>query len=88
MRGRAGDDWQRVLARRPLPERLRHAALAGFSAVYVNRDGFPGHGQAIERELTSLLGEEPLASANRRFLVYRLVPHGVANRARSSGGNP
>jgi phosphoglycerol transferase len=75
MKGRPADQWHRDLALRPLPERLQMLALAGFSAVYVNRTGFADGAGALEPELNRLLADpQPVVSSDQTMSCFSLIP--------------
>jgi phosphoglycerol transferase len=46
--------------------------LAGFSGIYLNRDGYAERGVALQRDLTSLLEREPMVSQNQQLLFFAL----------------
>jgi phosphoglycerol transferase len=70
MRGREAYRFQTEMAKLPLHEVVRQLAFAGFGAIYVDRAGYKDHGEAIKRQLTRLLGAEPLFSLNKRQYCF------------------
>jgi hypothetical protein len=48
-KGRPREAWQKLLLRAPLPTAIQALESYGFGAVYVNRNGFPDHGAALEK---------------------------------------
>jgi phosphoglycerol transferase len=70
MRGREASRFQAEIARQPLNSAIRTLAFAGFGAIYVDRAGYADRGAAVERELSRLLGVEPLASRNERHTCF------------------
>jgi phosphoglycerol transferase len=51
VKGRPNAGWKFRVASLPLPQMLEELRSAGFSALYVNRKGFPDGGAALVREL-------------------------------------
>jgi len=82
IKGRRADAWIASVASLPAAEAVEKLALAGYSGVYVSRDGFGDHGTAIEQSLVSLLGTPIAVSANRDRLVFTLVPRVDSLRAK------
>lgn len=77
MRGREGDQWQRIVTSKPVRELLKGVALAGFSGIYIDRNGFQSDSEAsLERELNSLLNTSPLVSENGRLAFFSLLSYG------------
>jgi phosphoglycerol transferase len=73
MRGRPDADWQRSVAQLPVPQMLSTLQQAGFSAVYVDRNGYADHGAAMEASLTAALGAPVARSSDDRRLLWRLT---------------
>ena len=76
MKGREGDRFYRALAEQPLERQIETAKRLGFRAFYVDRRGYPDHGQAIESELTTLLGHGPNQVSSDGSLCYFQLPQG------------
>jgi hypothetical protein len=88
IRGRADDGWQRRVAAKPVPELLTTLSQAGFSGVYIDRNGFSGDKvTSLEKELSSLLTTPPLVSKNRRLVFFNLGSYGrsLPNQAGAPG---
>jgi hypothetical protein len=81
MKGRADAVWQVWIAAKPVGEMLDTLAAAGFTGLYLDRAGYPT-GARIDTEIASVLGRAPMASADRRLLVFDLGAHRDALRAR------
>jgi phosphoglycerol transferase len=75
MRDRESDLWQASLVRKPLLEQVESLARAGFSGIYIDRNGFPDAATALERELASLLAARPLISENHRLAFHSLMAY-------------
>jgi phosphoglycerol transferase len=60
---------------------LRVIAAAGFSAVWVDRRGYPDAGAAIESTLGAVAGASPMASADGRYAVYDVRQYVASLRA-------
>lgn len=67
-KGRADGRWQHELARMSLPDAVREIQNRGFSALYINRNGFPDKGKAIEDTLRSL-GHSQVINSQKGDLV-------------------
>jgi len=75
--GLVGQDdlWHLGIVRLPPAEMARQLARAGFSAIWIDRFGYPDGGTVdLETTLASETGEAPLVSADNRFAVVSLVP--------------
>ncbi len=72
MRGRESD-WQDQLLPLSGLEAVSRVALAGFEALYIDRQGYADFGVALERPLKRVLNE-PIASPDGRLAVYDLRP--------------
>ena len=70
MRGRATDLWQRDVAQLPVDEFLESVAVAGFSAIYLDRAGYEDRGVAMEQRLGDLLQVQPLVNADHTIIVF------------------
>lgn len=80
MKGRRGDLWQRVLAAEPPGELADTLALGGFRGIYVDREGYPDRGTALEGELAKRAGGRAIVSTDGRLAFFDLAP--VARRLR------
>jgi phosphoglycerol transferase len=81
MVGREGEAWQRLVAAQPTPELLGTLVAAGFSGLYLNRDGYPDRGAKLGAEIESALGQPPLRSTDGRLLFFNLTAFGDGLRA-------
>ena len=82
MKGRFDDAWQKAAVDQPTSAMLRSLALAGFSGIYVDRDGYNDRGVALEADLRRLTGGSPIESGDRRLAFYDLRPFATALRER------
>jgi phosphoglycerol transferase len=73
MKGRP-EDFARPLIQYPVPTVVRGAAIAGFSAVYVDRSGYSDKGVSVDNELSALAGPPVLTSSDRILELYDLRP--------------
>lgn len=86
MRGRT-QDWQRFLVEKPLADVVAGIAAAGFSAIFVDRNGYTAQeAYSLDRALRHMLRVRPLVSRDRRLVVFDLRPYLVRLRARYSTG--
>ncbi|WP_127792895.1 hypothetical protein [Agromyces sp. LHK192] len=72
IKGRPAADWPGQLQNYPADDLADLTALAGFSAIVVERNAYVDHGAAIEAALTASTGIEPEVSANTNFAFYDL----------------
>ena len=78
----AGPSGQHRIALQLPPQALDALTFAGFSGVYVDRNGFWDFGASIILQLQALLGEAPLEDANRRYAFFDLSAYTAALRAK------
>jgi len=64
--------WQMSTANLPTDQFLETISLAGFSGVYLDRKGYLDNGAELEAKLRSLLGIEPMVSANNQMSFFNL----------------
>jgi phosphoglycerol transferase len=57
-------------------------AFAGFSGIYIDRQGFGDHGESLVSRLHSLLHQAPLENQDRRLVFFDLSPFARALRAK------
>jgi phosphoglycerol transferase len=80
MKGREADMIIRSVALLA-PEKMLHAvALAGFSGIYVDREGYADHGAGVEAQLTRMLSAPPLVSDDQKRAYFNLVDFATALR--------
>ena len=72
MKGRAGDKWLAVVSREPVDQMLLTIAATGFGGIYIDRFGYPDRASALESQLRSLLGGEPIVSESGRLSFFLL----------------
>jgi phosphoglycerol transferase len=82
MKGRGGDEWLQLLAKRDVADQLELAARSGFGAVTVDRRGYVDGGAALEADLSRRLGTPVALSTDRMLAAYRLNPTGTSPVAR------
>ena len=70
MKGRPGDLWQRKVAYEQTLPLLKDVAAAGYTGIYINRDGYPDNGAKLEQELGAALNEKPLTNAEGTLLFF------------------
>lgn len=71
IKGRTTDLWQKKISDSSIPEMIDELVTRGFNGLYVNRQGYQDHGQAIEKELSQLLGATPHVNPNASFWDLR-----------------
>jgi hypothetical protein len=69
MKGREREQWQQELGQGPLDKAVDVLKQRGFSAIYINRNGFPDKGQKIVDQLRGLGHAKPLIESESGDLV-------------------
>lgn len=72
IRNREGDRALQEVAALPIEEFLQTLAFAGFSGIYLDRDGYEDAGAAKESELSNVLQTKPVVSQNGRLVFFNL----------------
>jgi hypothetical protein len=72
VKNREGDRAQERVAALPTDQLVQTLAFAGFSGIYVDRNGYDDGGAAKELELSNLLETAPMVSANGRLTFFNL----------------
>ncbi|WP_156043300.1 hypothetical protein [Paenibacillus sp. UNC451MF] len=70
MRGRYGDQWQKLVSQKPMPEMVNHLIYAGFQGIYIDRFGYKDNGEKIESELQNILHVTPIISDDQRLTYF------------------
>lgn len=76
IKGRQSNGWLTSVDRLPARERIKYLATAGFSGIYIERRGFPDHALALEKEIGSILGIQPIESSDNHQAFYPIQPIG------------
>jgi phosphoglycerol transferase len=76
VKGREGDRWMLALSGLPLARQMDIASRSGFSAVVLDRRGYPDAGKAAEGELRGKLGVPLAESEDGQLVAYRIEPTG------------
>jgi hypothetical protein len=69
-KGRAADAWQRQVASAPVAQMVAELKSAGFSAVWVDRNGYEDGGEAVEAQLASVTSSTPIVSPDKTFATF------------------
>ena len=72
MKGRPDDAWQKATAALPPAEMIAVAKARGFTALWVQLNGYADGGTGIRATLTGLLGEPVAVSDDGVFAVWKL----------------
>ena len=75
MKNRPADLWQREIAALPVAEMVQSLAFSGFSAIYLDRNGYEDEGAAMESQLRETLQVSPTESANGRLVMFNLTDY-------------
>ena len=80
MKGRYWDSWQGDLLTRPIEDVLEAAAVAGFGAVCIDRNGYADRAASIETWLRGM-GLPSIESRDGRLSLYDIGPYAARLRA-------
>ncbi|MGA2742539.1 MAG: hypothetical protein ABSG65_34510 [Bryobacteraceae bacterium] len=86
MKGRYWDAWQARLGPLPIEDLLETVAVAGFSGIYIDRNGYADRGAVIGAGL-SAYGLARIESLNARFWLYDIQPYAARMQARLTPEN-
>ena len=75
MKNREGDLWLQRVSALPTEEFLQTLSLAGFSGIYLDRNGYEDHGAAKAADLSGALQTQPLVSGNGRLIFFNLADY-------------
>ena len=76
------DLWQRAVTAKPVEEFVGEISRAGFTGIYINRDGYLDNGAKLEAELTALLGAKPVVSSKGNLSFFNLTDYNDRLRVR------
>ena len=79
MKGRYWDAWQGRLLAWPIEDVVEAAAVAGFGALYVDRNGYADRGASIQTTLRGM-GLTPIESLDGRLWLYDVGPYAAGLR--------
>jgi phosphoglycerol transferase len=77
VKGREVDRWQRDLNDLPIEQQLSQLVDHGFSGIAVDRAGYADRAADVENQLSLLLNQQPLVSADQRRSFF-MLPGGAA----------
>lgn len=82
IKGREGNAWLRYTVAKPVDQLVETLVWAGFSGLYIDRQGFDDNGARIEKELYNVLRDVPLHSTDQELVFYDLTqyPTGLKQR--------
>lgn len=72
MRGYPLSTWQQTVSQKPVKEMLNELAFAGFTGLYIDRNGYRDKGASIEKQMTSLVHAKPIVNPDKREVFYDL----------------
>jgi phosphoglycerol transferase len=74
IKGDKDDVWQRSVVAKPTKEFVEEISKAGFSGIYINRNGYPDNAAQLESELTAELHTNPLTNRDGHLIFFSLTP--------------
>ena len=76
MKNRPGDLWLKQIAALPVEQMVQSLAFAGFSGIYLDRNGYNGdEATKLEAQLRDLLQIGPIESENRRLVFFKTTDY-------------
>jgi len=81
LRGRDEEAWQRWIADQPPRALVDTVAAAGFSGLYLNREGYPDGAAGLISEIGGVLGQSPIRSGHGRLLFFDVTAYRERLRA-------
>ncbi|MFA6000488.1 MAG: hypothetical protein WC828_00005 [Thermoleophilia bacterium] len=80
MRGRDGDQWQREIASKPTDQMVTELAAAGFSGIYINRNGYSDRAAQFEQQLRNILKEKPITNEDGSLVFFDMSSYAGKTR--------
>jgi phosphoglycerol transferase len=84
MKGRPGDDWQRLVASMPVSDMLKTLSQTGFGGIYVDSYGFEDSGSKEISDIKQILEIEPIISENGRLYFFDMTNYNKRDKDKSS----
>jgi phosphoglycerol transferase len=75
---------QKVVAALPAEQFVQSLAFAGFTGIYLDRNGYEDNGAAQEAELSQILQTKPLISSNSRLVFFNITDYAGKLRSKYS----
>ena len=75
MKGRAGDNWQILVAGMPAVDMIKTLSQFGFSGIYVDSYGYEDGGAKLLSNITQILEVEPLVSDSKRLYFFDMTKY-------------
>ena len=75
MVNRDGDLWQKTVSELPLEEQIDRLAYAGFSGILVDIRGYKQEDVNIIPDLTNILHNEPIVSADNKYYFFDMTEY-------------
>ncbi len=82
IKGRKVLAWQQAISRLPIDKMLEQLVYAGFSGIYIDRNGYADNAKQIETELNNTLKVKPIVSHDNTLVFYDLRDY--ANKLKQS----
>ncbi len=70
MRNRPVATWQEKTSCLPVSDMIKEISYAGFTGIYLDRNGYVDHGLAIEKQIAAVINEVPLISPDSNFSFF------------------
>ena len=73
MKGRVGDNWQKLVAGMPVESMIKTLSLFRFSGIYLDSYGYEDAGAKLISNITHILGVKPIVSDNKRLYFFDMT---------------
>lgn len=70
IKGRPVSIWQNGISILPTEKMTTNLSVAGYSGIYIDRNGYSDHGAKIEKEISTILNQKPMISENNNFSFF------------------
>lgn len=74
IKGRPVAIWQEEVSNLPPSQMIKNLSYAGFSGIFINRNGYKDKGKILEEELSKILKNKPLLS-NNNYIFFDIRPY-------------
>jgi hypothetical protein len=87
MKGRSGDNWQRLVAGMPVEDMIKTLSDFGFSGIYIDSYGYEDGGAKLLSNIAQILEVKPVVSDNKRLYFFDMTKYKQQIKTNSSYNN-
>ncbi len=74
-KGTGTSEWQILVSKKPVNSMLKELGLAGFTGIYINRNGFQDHANQLEADIKKEVQINPIENTERNIAFYNLTQY-------------